>query len=458
MTFFPADRRRFISRSAIPLPFYINIGLVVDDVLDTTILQNKYAQLIGRSPVLGGVLRSKKDTRKFSCGSTADFEARVINSDIPFSFSTHGDGQPSILHDNLATVDSAFIFNASCDPKPVCRMRATIFDDATLLCFSFVHGLFDGPSAFSVLRYFCDLLSGKAIPRLSLPPDATGSRMSDRVRAPEDCEWEVPETRKMFVTTKFGHLRVKAETLFTKVIEKLGFSERTEHRLVHLSSAWVEEVRSKAQKELEGTTSITHADVIAALYLKVFYKPRPVSRKPVDLISPMNYRSLREPVEGGTEYTHNSSVLVRCELSEQQVQTESIGQAAQKIRIATIEGERPSAIKQQLRFIEDQVVAPAVPKIRGSLKWGCPVVTSWTELDFSSLNFSGASHRDRNPSVVFVNPEISPMGGTARSPFLVTVGDGAGGYWLRAANTASGWEAFDHCTSLKTLFCAVDKY
>ncbi|KAL4869888.1 hypothetical protein BDV12DRAFT_70476 [Aspergillus spectabilis] len=60
MTFFPStDRRKFISKSSIPLLYNINIGLVVDDVLDTTILQNKYAQLIGSSPVLGGVLRSK---------------------------------------------------------------------------------------------------------------------------------------------------------------------------------------------------------------------------------------------------------------------------------------------------------------------------------------------------------------------------------------------------------------
>ncbi|KAL4869887.1 hypothetical protein BDV12DRAFT_70487 [Aspergillus spectabilis] len=341
-------------------------------------------------------------------------------------------------------------------------MRATILKDVSLLCFSFVHGLFDSQSGFDVIRYFCDLLSERPIPRFTLPPDTTGIRMSDRLRVPEDCELESQKPpRAMFVTRKIGLLRAKGYFMLAKMLESLGLSEKITHRLVHLSRPWVDEVRRKAQKELESaagsTVQLTNTDIIAALYLKMFYRPRPLSQKPVDVIGPLNYRSFLEPVEASTYYTHNSIICLRCQLSEQQVQTESIARVAEKIRRATLEYNRPTAIKRELRSIEDRVLAPAVPKIRGSLKWGVPCVAPWTSFDYASLDFSGASHRDRKPSVVFVHPDISLIGGSPSSPFLVTVKDGSGGYWLRAGNTTSGWEAFDHCTSLKTLFCAIDK-
>jgi hypothetical protein len=41
------------------LPFDVNIGIVVDGVLDASILRDTYARLIEMSPLLGGKLLSK---------------------------------------------------------------------------------------------------------------------------------------------------------------------------------------------------------------------------------------------------------------------------------------------------------------------------------------------------------------------------------------------------------------
>jgi hypothetical protein len=54
-----SDRTKYVCSSAMSLPFDVNIGIVVDGVLDASILREKYARLIELSPLLGGKLLSK---------------------------------------------------------------------------------------------------------------------------------------------------------------------------------------------------------------------------------------------------------------------------------------------------------------------------------------------------------------------------------------------------------------
>ncbi|KAL2867392.1 uncharacterized protein BJX67DRAFT_381103 [Aspergillus lucknowensis] len=44
---------QYFCRSSTPLPYHVNIGLVLDDLLEASILQ-EYGQLVGLGPVLGG--------------------------------------------------------------------------------------------------------------------------------------------------------------------------------------------------------------------------------------------------------------------------------------------------------------------------------------------------------------------------------------------------------------------
>ncbi|KAL4955823.1 hypothetical protein BDW69DRAFT_182190 [Aspergillus filifer] len=459
MTFNPSsDGRKIASKSSISLPLDVNMGLVIDNVLDTSILQKTWALLIGHSSLLGGVLRSKnRDPRKVRCGSTVDFEGRILDQDIAafLPFSWYRRDKPTILHNDMRDVDGKFLFNALSDPKPVCLLRATVLRDATLLCFSFVHSIFDGQSCFDIIRFFCDLLDGREIPRFSLPPDIDG-RMSDLL-VEGDGEGAVPSYRSILATSRLRQMRFFGKVLVQKTRELLHLSERLTYRLIHVPSAWVNEVRSKAQKELEGngsTVKLTRNDIIAALYMKMLYSPKRACRDPVDFIGPVNYRGLLKPPEEGTYYPHNSIIFLRSMLSECQVTTSSIGQVAEKIRLATVQYQDPTVIRAELQTIEDKVVTPAVMEPRGNVQRSIPLLTPWTTFDYADLDFSGAGCQGRKASVVFVNPDVSLMGGTLPTLLVVTLKDFDGGYWLRGSNTPKGWEDFEHCTSLKTLLRA----
>ncbi|KAL3482071.1 hypothetical protein BJX99DRAFT_217312 [Aspergillus californicus] len=459
MSPFTESAPRFISKSSIPFLNDINIGLVVDDVLDIAILRSKFAELIDSSPVLGGTVLNKTDIRQFKCGSTVDFEGRPLKHDLSsfLPFPRNCSTNPTILHGDFPNIDDKFMYNPTLDPKPVCQVRATVLNDATLLCFSFVHGLFDGQSAFEMIQYYCDLLSNKPIPDFTLPPDTNGSRMSDLVQVPPGSHM-APPSGEMFITKTLGLLRILAQTTCSNLLEYLGLTERMTHKMIHLPGSWVNDVRKIAQKELDTNTDsniqLTRNDVIAAFYLKLVYSSRPVSDKPVDYFGPVNYRPLLDSPAKGTYYNHNSIILLRCRFSEDEVQMESIAKIAERIRLATLEYKSPAVIQRELRFIEDKVLAPAVPKSRGAMKWGLPFVTPWTTFDFKRLDFSGAclAACQRRPSVVFVNPDLRLIGGNFPNPLLISVKDGSGGYWVRAAHTASGWETFEHWASLERLF------
>ncbi|KAL4962711.1 uncharacterized protein BDV14DRAFT_177811 [Aspergillus stella-maris] len=452
-----SDGRKVASKSSISLPFDVNIGLVIDNVLDTSILQKTWARLIGRSSLLGGVLRSKnRDPRKVHCGSTIDFEGRFLGHDIAtfLPFSWYGRDKPTILHDEMRDIDGKFLFNALSDPKPVCLLRATVLRDATLLCFSFVHSIFDGQSCFDIIRFFCDLLNRRDIPRFILPPDVDG-RMSDLLEG--DGEGAVPSYRSILGTSRLRQMRFFGKVLVQKTRELFHLSERLTYRLIHVPSAWVDEVRSKAQKELEGNGSsvkLTRNDIIAALYLKMLYSPKRARKDPVDFIGPVNYRGLLKPLEEATYYPHNSIIFLRSKLSECQVTTSSIGQVAEKIRLSTMQYQDPTVIRAELKRIEDKVVPPAVMEPRGNVQRSIPLLSPWTTFNYADLDFSGASCQGRKASVVFVNPDISLIGGTLPTLLLVSLKDCDGGYWLRGSNTPRGWEDFEHCTSLKTLLRA----
>ncbi|KAL4913347.1 hypothetical protein BDW62DRAFT_192834 [Aspergillus aurantiobrunneus] len=190
------------------------------------------------------------------------------------------------------------------------------------------------------------------------------------------------------------------------------------------------------------------------------YTPKKASGDaPIDFMGPINYRTLLDPPAEGTYYAHNSIAVLRCALSERQVQTDSIARVAERLRLATIQYSQPAAVKQEVQAYEGKVLAPAAPTSvprRGAIKWCCPVVSPWTTFDYADLDFSGAiaNGQGRKASVMFVHPDVGLISGSLPSLLMVFLKDRSGGYWLRGLNTASGWEAFDQSVSLETLFHA----
>ncbi|KAL4868858.1 hypothetical protein BDV12DRAFT_196838 [Aspergillus spectabilis] len=456
----PSDQNNYLCRSALALPFLVNVGLVVDDVLDASILQDKYTQLIELWPQLGGSLLTIFDTRKFQCGSTADFKSRTLNEDLssflPFSRPV-GSATPKILLDDPASTDSKFFFQVSSNLKSISKLRVTILKNATLLGFSFSHALSDGKSSYDIIRYFCDLLSSKPLPTFILPPDATGERISDLLRDKAPAPASAQPGTETFVSSHLTALKLHAKYMLLRVGEILGLSSKLTYKTVYIPGPWVDEIRKRAQKELESSDEhsavhLTRNDIIAALYLKMVYNWKKTNDSPVDYIGPINYRGLLEPSKPGTHYMHNSVVFLLCQFSERELQTSSIAIVAARIRLATIQYTHPAMIRSEILHFEDRVLAPAMQDIRGGVRWGTLMATPWTTFNYTSLDFSGASREGRTPSVVFVNPSVPLTLGDLPSPLAINVKDGAGGYWFRAANSQRGWETFERCISMDSLF------
>ncbi|KAL2809043.1 hypothetical protein BJX63DRAFT_372525 [Aspergillus granulosus] len=454
-----SDQTRYICSSAMSLPLQVNVGLVVDDVLDASILRDKYAQFVKLWPLLGGKLLSKFDMRRFQCGSRVDFEERTIKKDLAWflPFSWHPGATPRIIFDDLDSVDEKFLFAAPSNSTSTSKLRVTNLNDATLLCFSFSHSLCDGQSVYDIIRYFCDLLSDKPIPTFALPPDSTGKRMSNLIRKAMTEPLPAQPEQDIFVTNPLTALKFQIKYLILRVAESLRLSPKLTHRLVYLPGIWVDDIRSRAQKELDDSgehlgMQLTRNDLIAALYLKIVYGAKRMTNDPVDYTGPINYRALLEPSEPDTYYIHNSITFLLCQFSEREIQTESITRIAVRLRLATIRYHHPTSIKREITRFEDKVLAPIMQNSRGGVKWGISMYNPWTSFKYTSLDFSGASRQGRKPTVVFVNPSVPLVLGRLPSPFAINQKDGAGGYWLRAANTQRGWEAFERLTSMDSLF------
>ncbi|KAL5339153.1 hypothetical protein BJX70DRAFT_397932 [Aspergillus crustosus] len=485
------DSTKYLCRSAISLPFQVNVGLVVDDVLDASILEEKYTQLIELWPHLGGSLSSIFDTRKFQCGCTADFKSRTVNKDLASflpSWRNHSEGStPEILIDDPASLDSEFLFQISSSSKAISKLRVTVLDDATLLGFSFYHSHADGQSSYDIIRYFCDLLSDNPLPTFVLPPDASGGRISDLVRdepAPASTQPQ-PQPRphpKIFVTKPLTALKFHAKYMLLRLSDALGLSKNLTQKTIYIPETWVDEVRARAQEELEleagdekSGIHLTRNDIIAAFYLKLVYSWQKPTDSPVDYLGPINYRGLLEPANTNTEietetekekttyYMHNSIIFLLAQFTTRELQTTPITQIALRIRLATLNATtNPPLIKQEILRIETELLAPAMQDIRGSVRYGAPMVSPWSTFNYTGLDFSGAraragtktDGRGRKPAVIFVCPNVPLTLGDLPSPIAIGVKDGKGGYWVRGANSRRGWEGFERGGGGEGLFGA----
>ena len=87
----------------------------------------------------------------------------------------------------ISAVDEKFIFDVPPNPANSFRLRVTLLQDATLLCFGIAHHICDGNDCWEVVKVFCVLLPNKPIPLFALPPDAGDVRMSDLMKVKNEC-------------------------------------------------------------------------------------------------------------------------------------------------------------------------------------------------------------------------------------------------------------------------------
>lgn len=362
----------------------------------------------------------------------------------------------------LSAVDEKFIFNVSPSPVNSFRLRVTLLQNATLLCFGISHHICDGNDCWEVVKAFCDLLSNRPIPSFALPPDTRGVRMSDLVKVKNECSEAESnfhyQTHAQHYDNRIFNLAMTAwRVLLTILAVKFGFLAELAAKFIYIPGAWVDELRVKSQAELKDCypeIQLTRNDVIAAWYLKSVYSPQPttMSSDPVDYFGIINLRRFIEPPKSGTYYIRCSIGAFRCFFSVHQLKEESVAEIARNIRLATLQYTSTESVRQGLRFSEDHASKSLTLALRGTISLGVAVVSHWTTFDYAGLDFSGASLHGKKASVIFVNPMIVNNWHLTIAPVAIVTKNGSEGYWIRATNTSTGWERFGQSNSMESLF------
>ncbi|KAJ5826907.1 hypothetical protein N7447_003670 [Penicillium robsamsonii] len=464
----PNLRSKYTCKSVSPLgnDSTIYAGLVIDAVLDSAILKGKLTELIGLWPILGGDLRKDTKPWSFTCGSTVDYTSRAIDQSLTTYLPIHHEhnsNEPRIMKiSELSEIDERFVFDVSPSFTNSFRLRVTLLQDATLLCFGIAHHICDGNDCWEVVKAFCDLLSNKTIPLFALPPDAGDVRMSDLIkvkngRTETEANFHYQMHSQNYDSGIFKLAIIVWRVLLAVLAVKFGFREDFKTKFVYISGTWVDELRIKSQEGLKDCSpeiQLTRNDVIAAWYLKCVYsaQPTPTSPNPVDYFGVINFRRFLEPPKAGTYYIRCSVGPLRCKFSVQQLKKASVGEIARDIRLTTLQYTSTGSVQQSLRFSEDHSSKTLSLALRGTGKLGLAVVSHWTTFDYTGLDFSGARLNGQKASVVFVNPMIVNTLKLNIVPVAVVTKDGSGGYWIRATNTSTGWERFSRSHGMESLF------
>jgi hypothetical protein len=161
----------------------------------------------------------------------------------------------------------------------------TVLSDATLLGFQMSHFFVDGQGIYDTVKAYCDLVCGRKIPELILPPDVD-TPLSHLVVGEDSASAHKLENVRFLhpIETHINSLATLAKVvgmaLFKRIGRKIGLTERIEDRYIHLSGKIVEEWRKDCQNELnelagrglleiDENLRLTKNDVIAAWIMKV---------------------------------------------------------------------------------------------------------------------------------------------------------------------------------------------
>jgi hypothetical protein len=226
-------------------------------------------------------------------GNLVDFQARESDSlladYLPFDFEATDVDKPTYSK-NIEGIDHVFHFNTirffNRIPQTLFTLRVTILRDATLLGFRVPHHFSDGQSIYDIIKGYCDLVSDRPIPTVTLPPAIT-TPLSACVQGEDSLPASVSSESAPFVDAAenfaIGTIAVVKYVwnwLSRDIAAKLGFGDKTEERYIHLPGKLVQQWRNDCQKELEQLAKdgaltegagieLTKNDVIAAWFLKV---------------------------------------------------------------------------------------------------------------------------------------------------------------------------------------------
>ncbi|KAE9368994.1 hypothetical protein N431DRAFT_547800 [Stipitochalara longipes BDJ] len=459
----PATRYSPKTTNPIAKDFTVFVGLVVNGVLDISILNAAAQELVHQWPILGGTLIRRTNPFSVEAGRTVDFKSRTVNKLLhdyfPVDFNINESGVPIYKtqpQGNLA--DVCFHFDSlrplNILPKNLLTIRVTSLNDATLLGFRVPHHMCDGESVYHVIKAYCDIIAGEKIKSLINPPDVDlplSKVLEKDSKFPlparlgnEDTQYLQPSEKLLTGFLPWAHYVGYAVANMTGA--KLGLQQKSDEKLIFLPRTLVETWRSECQKDLK-VPVLSKLDVITAWFLQTSLSQVPSDDGPLDLMYNFSYR-FALPAPAPTEiYLKNTYYELRIHWPTfSSFQSSSLANLALTIRTSVLQNKQPEIIKSNLEFQEEHItefVAPGGKNMRLSF---LPFVSSWTTFEYNRLDFSmalkGARKRktEIEGKVVFTLPRVALPLGIMVNPLAVVVKDGNRGYWLRTNLSKAGWK------------------
>ncbi|TFK35478.1 hypothetical protein BDQ12DRAFT_668565 [Crucibulum laeve] len=438
-------------------------GLVVSGVLDVAMLETKHRELVSLWPVLGGKLVTTTQPYSFTTGNTVDFGSRQLSCSVydlhlPNLRDTSSD-KPTYITlnpdvDDLFHYDTIPFFNIV---EQLFTLRVTVLNDATLLAFRVPHHFADGRSTFDIIEAYCNLISGKPIARITLPPHVPLSTMvHGRDELPPSVPANAPfiHPAENFTTGALSYVSFVGKVIYKVLAPKLGIDEPNEEKYIHLPASFVLDLQSTSQIQLDQAAklgelkegvglTLTKNDVITAWLLRRSYAHVPAdSSTPFDLIYNFNYRQALIQPEAGTNFIFNGFYNLRAHFTSiGELKTIPFYRVALAIRLCCIRNKQPSAVRTSLEFWEknrSSRLSLAGPYQLDNL----PNVSPWTTFGYNELDFSSALRYGEkgNGKVVLTVPcSMLPMR-MMMKPFIMLMKDGQGGYWARVNLFKSWWD------------------
>ncbi|KAN0092492.1 hypothetical protein V8E51_018339 [Hyaloscypha variabilis] len=450
------DRRFFLSftqqlstltTNPVAKDLTVFVGLVVSGALDIGVLESAARELVEQWQMLGGTLI--RTTKPFSLvsGDIVDFESRTINKTLqnyfPVDFHVEKSNIPTYKAQPQGNgADKCFHFDSlrplNLLPKNLLTVRVTCLNDATLLGFRVPHHFCDGESVYHVIKAFRDIVAGQKIKTLINCPDVDqplSLLLGKETKFPihefelDDAPYLHPREKLLAGIGPWVHYVGYA--ISRMIGAKIGITQKSEEKLIHLPGALVEHWRTECQKELEQTIdqttmripTLSKLDIITACYR--FALP---SSAPNEVYLKNTYYELR---------IHWPSLS--------SFQTATLASLALRIRTSVLLSKQPEIIKSNLEFQEQHITELVAPGGKDMRLGFLPFISSWTTFEYNALDFSMGPKGGRKLGgdegrVVFTLPRVALPLGIMVDPLAVVLKDREGGYWLRANLSKMGCE------------------
>ncbi|PMD31654.1 hypothetical protein L207DRAFT_190766 [Hyaloscypha variabilis F] len=446
------------------------VGLVVSGVLDIGVLESAARELVEQWQMLGGTLI--RTTKSFSLvsGDIVDFESRTINKTLqtyfPVDFHVEKSNIPTYKAQPQGNgADKCFHFDSfrplNLLPKNLLTVRVTCLNDATLLGFRVPHHFCDGESVYHVIKAFRDIVAGQKIKTLINCPDVDqplSLLLGKETKFPihefelDDAPYLHPRGKLLAGIGPWVHYVGYA--ISRMIGAKIGITQKSEEKLIHLPGALVEHWRTECQKELEQTIdqtimripTLSKLDIITAWFLHTSLSRVPGDNGSLDLMYNFSYRFALPSSAPNEVYLKNTYYELRIHWpSLSSFQTATLASLALRIRTSVLLSKQPEIIKSNLEFQEQHITELVAPGGKDMRLGFLPFLSSWAAFEYNALDFSmglkgGRKLGGDEGRVVFTLPRVALPLGIMVDPLAVVLKDGEGGYWLRANLSKMGWE------------------